>query len=231
MAPLTFAVGPYDRVMPLFDGTVAHGLPLEPRLIATPVELFGRMIAHGEFAIAEMSLTHCFVLQALGQANFVAVPVFPSRMFRHGFIFVHRDAGIRSPRDLEGRRIGVQGHQMTAAVWIRGMLREQHGVSFDGVQWWEGGVNSPGVGGGKVTQLRPRSDLDVRTAPEDTTLSDMLRDGKIDALIGAFIPKSFGHSPQVVRLFPDHVQEERRYFGQTGIFPIMHALVIRRDVF
>jgi len=228
---LSFAVGPYDRVLPLFDGSIeVPGVRLEPRYISTPVELFSRMIAHGEFDIAEMSLTHCFVLAAQGSANFVALPVFPSRMFRHGFIFVNAKAGIHTPKDLEGKRIGVQGYQMTAAVWIRGLLREDYGVDLGTVQWWEGGVNATGVVGGGVMRLRPWRAIDVQTVAPGATLSTMLERGEIDALIGAFVPESFGRSAAVRRLFPDHQALERSYFARTGIFPIMHALAVRRDV-
>src|SRR5262245_25178820 len=118
--------------------------------------VFSRML-RGEFDIAEMSITHSFVLRK--RAQFVTLPIFPSRAFRHGFITLNRNAGIREPKDLEGKRIGVQGHQNTAAIWIRGILQEEHAVSFDQVRWFEGGVNQPGVGGGSTTVLRPSAPL------------------------------------------------------------------------
>ncbi len=229
---LTFASGPYDRMQALFDGTVElDGYALQPRIIQRPVELFSRMLEHREFDIAEMSLTHCFVLHGKPGFDFVSIPVFPSRMFRHGFIFINRNAGIRSPQDLAGKRIGVQGHQMTAAVWIRGLLRDSLGVNLDSVQWYEGGVNEAGVVGGETMQLRPLHAIDTRQIGKDQTLSDMLASGEIDALIGAFIPRSFGTNQNVVRLFAHPAAVEKSYYQETGIFPIMHGLILRREVF
>src|SRR5579863_4520243 len=115
--PLTFACAPYDRMLALFDGTITiEGVDLRPIPISQPTELFSRMLSKEEFDVAEMSLTHCFTLTATGHARFVTLPIFPSRMFRHGFIFINRDSGISAPADLAGKRIGVQGFQMTAAV-------------------------------------------------------------------------------------------------------------------
>lgn len=225
---LTFACGPYDRMQPLYEGAVGiEGVEIVPRVIQFPVEIFSRMLKNDEFDIAEMSLTHCYTLSALGKARFVTLPVFPSRMFRHGFIFVNRRAGIRTPKDLEGRRIGVQGYQMTAAVWIRGILAREYGVSFEHVRWLEGGVNQPGVAGGEAMVLRPDAPLAVEHIGEKRTLSDMLAAREIDALIGAFAPLSLRTSPDVVRLFPDFHQREREYYRRTGVHPIMHALVMR----
>ena len=229
---LTFAAGPYDRMRALFDGSVTiEGVTLQPRIIGRPVELFSRMLERREFDIAEMSLTHCYALPALGRSDFVSLPVFPSRMFRHGFIFINRRSGIVSPQDLAGKRIGVQGHQMTAAVWIRGLLRDTFDVDLSTVRWFEGGVNEPGVVGGGTMELRPSNPIDTHHIGPDTTLSDMLASGEIDALIGAFTPKSLGTSPDVARLLEDPAAQERAYFAKTGIFPIMHALVVKREVF
>ncbi|VCU69210.1 4,5-dihydroxyphthalate decarboxylase [Pigmentiphaga humi] len=228
---LTLAAGPYDRLQALYDGTVAvEGVRIDANVRQRPVDIFSPMIERGAFDIAEMSLTHCYALTAQGRANFVTLPVFPSRMFRHGFIFVNAKAGIRTPADLAGKRIGVQGHQMTAAVWIRGLLRDEHGVDLDGVEWYEGGVNEYGVAGGDIMELRPSRPLRAQRIPATTCLSDLLAQGGIDALVGAFIPKSYGRHGDVQRLFPDYRTREAGYFSRTGIFPIMHALVLRRDV-
>lgn len=229
--PVTLACGPYDRMQALYNGTVRiEGVELRAEIIQEPMQIFGRMLATEAFDIAEMSLTHCFLLRASNRAKFVALPVFPSRMFRHGYIFVNAKSGIAAPRDLEGKRIGVQGYQMTAAVWIRGMLRRDYGVRFDGAHWYEGGVNQPTVFGGETTRLRPNQALDIHAIGPGATLSDMLATGEIDALIGAVTPSAFGRSPDVRRLFADHHAVERDYFKTTGIFPVMHALVIREAV-
>ncbi|MPS27317.1 ABC transporter substrate-binding protein [Pigmentiphaga sp.] len=227
---LRFAAGPYDRLRGLYDGSVAiEGVRIVPHVRQRPVDIFSPMIEHGAFDIAEMSLTHCYALTAQRRANFVTLPVFPSRMFRHGFIFVNEAAGIRSPADLAGRRIGVQGHQMTAAVWIRGLLRDGYGVDLADAEWYEGGVNEYGVAGGDIMELRPSRPLRGQRIPATTCLSDMLAEGGIDALIGAFIPRSYGKHPAVRRLFPDYKRAEAAYYATTGVFPIMHALVLRRD--
>ncbi|MBX9842992.1 MAG: ABC transporter substrate-binding protein [Xanthobacteraceae bacterium] len=227
---LSFCTGPYDRMSAIFDGTVAiDGVELDARPVQQPMEIFSRMLRNDEFDVCEMSLAHCFFLRQRGLARFVSVPVFPSKMFRHSFIFVNRNA-VATPADLKGRRIGVQGFQMTAAVWIRGLLREDYGVSLDDVQWIEGGVNEKGVAGGDATSFHPHG-LAIRSAGPDKTLSDMLARGEIDALIGAVTPASLYTSPDVVRLFPDYHAVERAYFEKTGVFPIMHGLVIREALY
>ncbi len=153
---LSMASLPYDRVHALTSGEVQiEGVELTPLIMRWPLEIFSRMVRHGEFDIAEMSLTQCFVLRTLGRARFVPLPIFTSRMFRHGYIFINRNAGIRSPKDLKGKRIGLQGYQATAIVWMRGLLQEEYGVSFADVHWFEGGVNQPGVPGGDATSLSP----------------------------------------------------------------------------
>jgi 4,5-dihydroxyphthalate decarboxylase len=228
---LSFACGPYDRMEAIYNKTVTvQGADLEPKVIQRPLDIFSRMLKDGEFDIAEMSLTHCFILRATGTARFVTLPVFPSRMFRHGFIFVNRSSGIRAPADLAGRRIGVQGYQMTAAVWIRGHLRSDYGVDLRGVEWFEGGVNTPGVAGGDSTRFRPSQAINIRPIAGNETLSAMLARGDIDALIGADTPDSLA-GEKVVRLFPDFHAVERAYYQASGIFPIMHALVIREELY
>jgi 4,5-dihydroxyphthalate decarboxylase len=228
---LTLACLPYDRVAPLLTGEVGvEGVDLTPITIRWPVEVFSRML-RGEFDIAEMSITHCFVLRQLKRARFVTLPIFPSRAFRHGFTTINAHAGIREPKDLEGKRIGVQGHQNTAAIWIRGILQEDYGVSFDNVRWFEGGVNQPGVAGGSATVLRPSAPLNVQHIGERRTLSDMLAAGEIDALINPELPDSLFTSKDVVRLFPDFHRRERDYYKRTGIFPIMHGLVMREELY
>lgn len=229
---LTLACGPYDRMAAIYDGTVrVESVDLRCIPIEQPMEVFSRMLKYQEFDIAEMSLTHCFTLRAANKANFVTLPVFPSRMFRHGFIFINKRSGINDPKDLKGKRIGVQGYQMTAAVWIRGILHREYGVSFEGVEWIEGGVNERGVAGGAATSMRPNQKLNIRYIGNDKTLSGMLAAGELDAIIGAVRPDSLSTSSDVARLFPDYHKAEREYFQRTGVFPGMHALVIREDVY
>lgn len=224
-------VGPYDRMAALLDGTVPiSGVNLTVLPVQNPMEAFSRMLRNDEFDICEMSFTHCYVLRQKGVARFVTLPVFPSRMFRHSSIFVNRNA-VKTPKDLAGKHIGVQGYQMTAAVWIRGLLRHEYGVSLDDVKWIEGGVNEKGVAGGETTSIRPIGNAAIAHAGNEKVLSDMLAEGEIDALIGAITPNSMRTSANVARLFPNYHEVERDYFLKTGIFPIMHALVIREEVY
>lgn len=225
---LTLACAPYDRMVPLLTGEVPiPGVRLRAVPIRRPTEVFSRMINDRAFDVAEMSLSQCFVHDAFRDGTLAALPVFPSRAFRLGFIFVNRHAGITGPRDLAGRRIGVQHYGMSAAVWIRSALRGEYGVDLSGVTWVEGPVNGAGA---EVPVSRAGAPAGVVIETVRQPLSDLLADGRIDALLGAWVPDSFRRSADVVRLFPDSRAEEQRYFRRTGIFPIMHALAIRSEL-
>ena len=158
----------------------------------------------------------------------MALPVFPSRMFRHGFVFVNRDSGIETPKDLDGKRVGVPEYSQTAAVWIRGILSDEYGVDWRSCRWYTGGVNA--IGRPDALVEWPRFPLSIQRV-FDRTLNDMLVAGEIDALIGARIPRALGRDPRVVRLFPDYREVEKDYYRRTGIFPIMHTVVVREAVY
>jgi 4,5-dihydroxyphthalate decarboxylase len=151
-------------------------------------------------------------------------------VFRHGFIFVNRDSGIREPKDLEGRRIGVRGFRQTAGLWIRGILRDQYDVSLKDVQWVEGGVNWARDREATL-DIRPEGAPNIAFAPAGKSLNDMLAAGEIDALIGAQIPEALFTAPNVHRLFPDYRAVEREYFRATGIYPTMHTIVMREELY
>ena len=165
---------------------------------------------------------------ARGNSPYVAIPVFPSRAFRHSFIFINRHAGIRTPKDLEGKRVGLPLYTMTAALWQRGMLSDEYGVDWHKIHWVQGQVDAAGAHGApKIPPLlKP---VALETAPADKSLGDMLVDGTLDASMGTRNPDTAGH-PDLARLFPDHRAAERDYFQRTGLFPIMHLVAIRRDV-
>ena len=220
---LTIAGGPYDRMEGIRSGAVQiEGIDPTYVSIASPVEIFTRMIKQNAFDVSEMSLTTLLSVRSRIEFPFVGIPVFPSRAFRHGFIFVNSRAGINTPRDLEGRRIGVQGYRQTASVWIRGILKDEYGVDFSGVRWVDGGGS----------QLdKPIAGVTIERAGGMPALSEMLAQGKIDAFMGASAPLSFGKSPDVARLFPNYREVEREYFQRTRIFPIMHAVVIRARLY
>jgi 4,5-dihydroxyphthalate decarboxylase len=227
--PLTLACWNYDRTRALADGSVRpEGVDL--RYLGLEVEeTFFRMLRHREFDAAEMSLSSYAVTLSREDPPFVAIPVFPSRMFRHACIFVSAKSGIREPRDLAGRRVGVPEYQMTAPVWIRGILQDEHGVDPASVRYFSGGVEEPGREEKLKLDLPPR--FSVTPIGPAQTLAQMLADGEIDALYTARTPSTFATRPGTVRrLFEDYVSAERDYHRRTGIFPIMHTVVIRRDV-
>jgi 4,5-dihydroxyphthalate decarboxylase len=188
------------------------------------------MLRGREFDAAEMSLSSYCVSLLRDDPAFVAIPVFPSRFFRHGCIFVSTRSGIRQPADLIGRRIGVPEYQMTAPVWIRGLLADDYGVDPASVQYFTGGEEEPGRDEKLKLSLPPR--FSVTPIGPDQTLARMLADGEIDALHTARTPSTFYSRPDdVKRLFPDFVGVEKAYYRRTGIFPIMHVIAIRRDVY
>lgn len=227
---LTLACWDYDRTRALMDGSVqAEGIDLN--YLGLPVEeTFFRMLRHREFDVAELSLSSYLISLSKPERPFVAIPVFPSCVFRHSGIFVHAGSGIREPKDLIGRRVGTPEYQMTAAVWIRGILAEHHGVPVDAMTYFTGGAEQPGRAEKLKLQLPPN--IKVERIGPGQTLSRMLRDGEIDALYTARTPSTFHDgSGKVRRLFPDYGQVEREYHRQTGIFPIMHVVVMRREVY
>ncbi len=226
---VTLACGPYDRTEALRTGVVRpEGIDLTYVAIQSPPEIFARMVATQSFDASEMSCAHALIRKGQGEFPFVALPVFPSRMFRHGYIFVNTSRGIRNPKDLEGKRVGVPEYSQTAAVWVRGFLQHEYGVALDTIRWVTGGVNAPGRPDALVNS--PDGEVSI-TRVRDRSLNDMLVNGEIDALIGARRPAAFGRDSRVGRLFADYREREREYYRKTGIFPIMHTLVMREALY
>ena len=228
---LTLACGLYDRTIPLLLGTVVpEGIELN-FLPMSPGELFRRQGRHAEFDVAEFSMSTLSHLRDEGDQRLVAIPVFPSRRFRHCDMFINTNSGINGPADLAGKRIGAMEYQQTAAVWQRGMLQHEHGVSPDRMEWFFGGYNEPEVWEDRVP-LTPPSNVSHQVIPEDRSLNDMLEKGEIQALIGATPPKALQQgSPNVARLFPKYWEAEAEYYKRTNIFPIMHTLVVKREIY
>jgi 4,5-dihydroxyphthalate decarboxylase len=227
---LTLACWNYDRTRGLLEGRIQPD-GVELNYLSLPVEeTFFRMLRHREFDAAEMSLSSYAMSLFTPDKPFVAIPVFPSRVFRHSCIFVNADSGIRAPGDLAGKKVGTPEYQMTAGVWIRGILADEHGVAVDSPSYYTGGEEEPGRPEKLKLDLPPR--LRVQRIGAEQTLSSMLSSGEIDALYTARMPSSFRRGdPKVKRLFEDFVAVERDYFRRTGIFPIMHTVVIRRDLY
>ena len=227
---LTFACWDYDRMRALADGSVRpDGIDLV--YLAQPVEeTFFRMLRFREFDACEMSLSSYAASLGRDDPAFIAIPAFPSRFFRHSCIFVSAKSGIREPEELKGRRIGVPEYQMTAPVWIRGILSDEHGVKVTDGEHFSGGEEEPGRD--EKIKLSLPGEIRLRPIGPGQTLSRMLADGEIDALVTARAPSTFYKEPdKVKRLFPDYVEREKDYYRRTKIFPIMHTVVLRRDVY
>lgn len=225
---LTLGCWDYDRVRAIQDGSVQpDGIDIN-FLNMEVEETFFRMVRHREFDAAEMSLSSYTVSLFRDPAPFIAIPVFPSRFFRQSCIFVSAKSGIKEPKDLIGKKIGVPEYQMTAPVWIRGILDEYYGVPLDSVTYYTGGEEEPGRPEKQGIDLP--SSIKVEAIPEDKTLSQMLRDGEIDALHSARAPSTLD-GVHVKRLFPNYREVELDYYRQTKIFPIMHTIAIRREVY
>lgn len=226
---LTLACWNYDRTQALADSSIEpEGIDLD-YLVLSPEETFFRMIRHREFDAAELSLSSYAMTLFKKPTPFIAIPVFPSRLFRHSCIYVRANSGIRKPEDLVGKRVGVPEYQMTAPVWIRGILAEHYGVPVDSVTYFTGGQEEPGRPEKQPLDYLP-ANIKVVPIAADKTLVQMLREGEIDAFHSARRPSCYdGRS--VVRLFENYLEVERAYYRTTGIFPIMHTIAIRRDVY
>jgi 4,5-dihydroxyphthalate decarboxylase len=227
---VTVACGDYDRTKALQDGSVQ---PEGIRLNYIPLqaeEIFWRMGGHQEFDASEMSFSNHITIISRGNAPFVAIPVFPSRYFRHSCVFINTDAKIQKPQDLKGKKVGAPEYSITAAVWIRGMLKDDYGVATQDIEWFAGGQEEPGRKERVALKLPPEIKLSF-IAP-DKTLNGMLESGEIDVLISARAPSCFVNgSSKVRRLFPNYKEVEIDYYKRTKIFPIMHVLVIRREIY
>ena len=213
------------------EGAVAiEGIDLNCITLRSGREVFDRMVGGREFDVAELSASEFISLTGRGDCPFVALPVFPSRVFRHGYIFINTRRGIRVPKDLEGRRVGLPLYTQTAAIWARGHLAHQFDVDLDSIRWVQGAVEKTGTHGRPHAPplLRPvRIEQNAGAEP----LGALLARGAIDALIGSRKPDELGRHPDVARLFPDYRRRERELYQRTKIFPIMHLIAIRRDLY
>ncbi len=227
---LTLACWDYDRTRALADGSVrAEGIDLT-FLPLSVEETFFRMLRNREFHVAEMSLSSYTLSLQRENPPFIAIPVFPSRFFRHSCVFVSAKSGITRPEQLVGKRVGVPEYQMTAPVWIRGILADECKVPVSSVEYFTGGEEEPGRE--EKLKLDLPSEIRISAIPNNKTLSQMLADGEIDALHSARAPSTLYSRPSdVKRLFPNYVETELDYYRRTKIFPIMHTVVIRRDVY
>jgi len=222
---LTLAIQGYDHTRALLDSTVGvEGAEINCISISPPSQIFLRMLHNEEFDVAEMSLSNFLIAIGRGDRRFVGLPIFPSRVFRHSYVWVHSNAGIEKPEDLREKRVGIADYSMTALLFIRGFLEHQYGVAPKDIRWF-----------------RRRSEhLSIETPPgiriesigKDQTLDDLLEEGRLDAVALTSAPRAFKQgSPLVRRLFPDPRAVEAAYYRETGIFPIMHMVVMRRALY
>jgi 4,5-dihydroxyphthalate decarboxylase len=226
---ITLACEDYDRTRPLKDGVVKPE-GIDVNYLVMPVEeIFWRMMKYEEFDASELSMGAFLTAAARGRRPFVAIPVFPSRTFRHRCIFVNTNSGVRHVGDLRGKRVGVPEYSMTAAVWLRGMFEHEYGVSPGDIHWVQAGEEHPGRKDRVDFEMPAGVRLESRP---DTTLNAMIESGEIDAMMSPRMPTCFHDgSPQVKRLFPNYRQVEMQYFKTTGLFPIMHVIVIKRAIY
>ena len=226
--PLTLAISEYDHVRDLVSGRVKpEGIEL--RALVLPIEeIFYRFTLHREWDLSEMSMGKYVSLRSQDDTSLTAIPVFPSRMFRHSSIYVRTDGPVKAPADLKGRRVGVPEWAQTAAIYSRGLLAHQYGLDLAGIAWVQAGVNEPGRME-KVALTLPAGVVVER--PAEKTLNGMLLAGELDAVMTAHAPAAFeAGDPRIKRLFPDFMAIELAYWRETRIFPIMHCVAIQMRV-
>jgi len=225
---LSVAIGDYDRMRPLVDGLVQIDSVDAQFMLLDPEEIFFRAFRHADFDVCELSLSSYSVKTAAGTSPYIAVPVFPSRAFRHTSVYVRTDR-IKSPADLKGRRVGVPEYQLTANIWVRLFLEEDYGIRPSDITWVRGGYEHPGRI--EKISLNLPGDVKVENSRADATISDLLASGEIEAVIGPRAPSCFDRShPHVGYLFADPQATATEWYRRTRLFPIMHTLGIRRTL-
>jgi 4,5-dihydroxyphthalate decarboxylase len=215
---LTLACTASDRTRPILDGRITIPGVEFVMLPGEPEDIFRRALRDRAFAVTELSMGSHIVTTARGDSPYVGVPVFPSRAFRHSGVYLRAGAGIMTPKDLEGRLVALPEFQQTAALWVRGFLREQYGVDTRAIRWRSGGER---------VAIAPPPGHDLAPLGEDPEAA--LEAGRADALIGPRIPAGLARG-SVTRLWPDYAAEERAWHARTRFFPIMHCMAVRKDI-
>lgn len=220
---LTVATGDYDITRPIIDGAIDKaGLDLVGVTAPSP-QRHWRMLMHREFDVAEMSLGSYSARVAAGTDDLVAIPAFPHRRFRHGYVFGSVDAGMEQPADLRGHRVGLRSWQTTAGVWLRGILEEYHDLPVSSVEWV---AQDP-----EDVELSLPSDVRLTRVPSGKTVTGMCAAGEIHGLVYPEIPRAVHDNDGTIRrLFEDPKRAEQEYYRQTQIFPIMHVVVIKSEL-
>ena len=224
---LSVAVGDYDRTRALIDGAVQIDGVDPVFMTLVPEEIFFRAFRHAEFDICELSLSSFTVKTAQGGGPYVGVPAFVSRAFRHTSIYVRTDR-IKKPEDLKGKKVGVPEYQLTANVWARAILQDDHGVKPSDIQWVRGGIED--AARPEKISIKLPADVKLEDAPKGKSISALLAEGAIDGFMAPRPPSLPKGTPNVGWLFPDPVAAAKDYFKRTGIFPIMHIVGVRRTL-
>jgi 4,5-dihydroxyphthalate decarboxylase len=219
----------YDRTRALFDGRVrVEGCELITAAIE-PEEAFHRAFSFQEFDISEISISSHTLTTARGTNEYIGIPAFVSRLFRHSGIYIRTDRGIDGPAGLKGKTIGLPEYQITANVWIRGILEDDFGLKPESIHWRRGGLEE--AGRLERSPLKLPESVELKQVADGKTLSGMLEAGELDGIISARAPSCFERgAPKVARLFPDYRATEEDYFRRTGIFPTMHIIGIRKSI-
>jgi 4,5-dihydroxyphthalate decarboxylase len=227
---LNMALRYYDRTAALIDGTVQpEGIDLN-YVQLKPWETFWRVLHHSEFDVTEISTSGYVTTLERNPKPYIAIPVFPSKVFRHADIYINTRSGIQEAKDLEGKKVGGPEYSQTAAVWARGILQDEYGVDLTKVLWYRGGIEAPDPVERVELNLPPK--IHLQEIPPGKTINGMLEAGELDAMITSLAPSSFlNGSPNVRRLFPNYREVEMAYYGKTGIFPIMHTIAIKREIY
>lgn len=230
MLDLTLACWDYDRTRPLIDGRVKpEGIDLDITILR-PRVAFQRMLDKQEFQVSELSLASYAALKARGNCPFVAIPVALSKIFRHSCIYVRSGSGIARPEDLKGKRVGTSQYSSTGLCFMRGMLQHDYGVKSEDMHWFMGGLNTFVEPPLIPLNLPPTLRLDF--LKDGQTLENMFDEGALDALLSLYIPQSFlKGEPHIARLWPNFKAIEQDYYRRTQIFPIMHTVALREDVY
>jgi 4,5-dihydroxyphthalate decarboxylase len=226
---LSVATGDYDRVRALVNGAIRIDGVDPIFMLLGPEEIFFRAFRHAEFDVCELSLSSYCAHVARGGFRYIGLPIFPSRMFRHGAIYIRTDRGIEKPADLIGRRVGIPEWQLTALVWVRALLSDQYNVQSSALRWVQAGIEQ--AGRIEKAHVDLPGDVVIEAAPPGATLSGMLEAGTIDAVISPRAPSCYDRrAPNVGLLFRDVVAASTEFYRDTGIFPIMHLLGVRREL-
>src|ERR1700721_801072 len=234
---LSLAISSNPRTWPILDGTVKpDGIELVPTILH-PSEMFWRQLRFADFDVSEMSVSSLMMARAAGDERWLGLPVFTTRKFFHTEILVRRDSGIEKPADLKGRRVGVPEYQQTAALWTRGVLQHEFGVHPKDMEFWM--ERTPEKSHGGATGFKPPPGVVVHQVPADSSLGAMMLAGELDATVHYLSGRHLvdrsrahlAHHPDFKYLFPDPAAEGLRSYRKTGIFPINHQAVVRRDIY